>query len=74
MKKKKNVQWLFLVYSIGCLLPYFIPALNQIEPKLFGIPFTLYSIYIWMGLCCVLLNWLSHHVWDSYDGEEEDTK
>lgn len=66
--KKKFAQWLFPIYSVCCLLPYFIPALNSIEPKIAGIPFTVYSIFIWMGLCCVLLNWLSRNVWDSYDG------
>lgn len=69
--KKKHAQWLFPFYSVCCLLPYFVPALNSIEPKIAGIPFTVYSINIWMLLCCFLLNWLSRHVWDSYDGGEE---
>lgn len=69
--QKKNVQWLFLVYAIVCLFPYFIPALNQVDPKFLGIPFTVYSINIWMALCCILLNWLSKNVWDSYTGGEE---
>lgn len=68
--KKKNAAWLFLVYAIGCLLPYFIPALNSVDPKIAGIPFTVYSIFFWMFLCCVLLNWLSRKVWDGYDNEE----
>lgn len=72
MKKRKQVQWLFLVYSVVCLLPYFIPTLNQLEPKIVGIPFTVWSIHIWMLLCCLLLNWLSKHVWDTYDGGEEE--
>jgi Protein of unknown function (DUF3311). len=69
--QKKNVQWLFLVYAIVCLFPYFIPALNQVDPKILGVPFTVYSINIWMALCCILLNWLSKNVWDSYTGGEE---
>lgn len=69
---KKYAQWLFLVFSIGCLLPYFIPALNQLEPRLFGIPFTVWSAQLWMLLCCILLKWLSLNVWDTYDGGEEE--
>lgn len=64
--------WLFLVYAIGCLAPYFIPVLNQTDPWILGIPFTVYSIFIWMGLCCALLNYLSKHVWDSYDDDEKE--
>lgn len=67
--KKKHMQWLFLVFSIGCLLPYFIPALNQLEPRIFGIPFTVWSVNLWMLLCCGLLKWLSLNVWDTYDGD-----
>lgn len=69
MKSIKKSQWLFLIYAIGCHLPYFIPALNQIEPKLAGIPFTLWSIEIWLFLCCGLLFFFSRNVWDSYDEE-----
>ena len=72
--KKKRVQWLFLFYSIVCHLPYIIPALNRIEPKLAGVPFTVYSAFLWMLLCCCLLMWLSKNVWDSYDGGEEAGK
>jgi len=71
MNKKKTL-WLFLIYAIGCLTPYFIPALNQVEPWICGIPFTVYSIFIWMAFCCGLLNYLSKHVWDSYDDNEKE--
>lgn len=67
----KKLQWLFLAYAIVCHLPYFIPALNQIEPKLAGIPFTVWSVEFWMLLCCCMLAFFSKRIWDSYDGEED---
>lgn len=42
MNKKKTL-WLFLIYAIGCLTPYFIPALNQVEPWICGI--SLYGLF-----------------------------
>ena len=69
--KKKYALWLFLVYAIACHLPFFVPALNQLEPSIIGIPFTVWSIHVVMLLCCLLLYWLSKNVWDTYDGGEE---
>lgn len=67
----KKIQWLFIIFPIGSLLPYFIPALNSISPKIAGIPFTVWSIELWLFLCCLFLLFCSRNVWDSYDGEEE---
>lgn len=68
---KKIAPWLFGVYCLLCISPYFISAFNTIAPRLFGIPFTVWSIWLLVGLCCWLLRYLSNHVWESYDGPAE---
>lgn len=69
---KRKFQWLFLVYALGCLLPYFVPALNSVNPMLAGIPFTVVTIELWMLCGNLLLNWLSRHVWDPFSTDEEE--
>ncbi len=69
---KRKFQWLFLVYVLGCLSPYFVPFLNSVTPKFAGIPFTVVMIEIWMLCGNLLLNWLSRNVWDPFCVEEEE--
>ena len=71
---KKIAPWLFGVYCILCVTPFFIPALNVLHPRLFGIPFTVWSVWVLVGLCCLLLRYLSRHVWETYDGPDAEKK
>lgn len=71
---KKLGPWLFYLYCVLCAAPYFVPALNRLEPKLFGIPFTITYVWVLVGLCCWLLYYLAKNVWDSYTPDEDGGK
>lgn len=66
---RKSQFWVTLMYVLGILAPYFIPAMNHLSPKLFGMPFPLW----WSILCVIIYNialyvW-SRTVWNTYDNE-----
>ncbi len=71
---KKIVQWLFAVYWVLCMLPYFIPALNQLEPHIGFIPFTVWYVFLVMTGCSVMIYIFSKSdsIWDTYDYEENE--
>gem|GEM_PF-1781947 len=68
---KKISPWLFGLYCFLCIAPFLIPGLNRIEPMVFGIPFTVWYVFVLAFLCCLLIKYLSVHVWKGYDREEE---
>lgn len=68
---KKFAPWLFTVYFLLCISPYFISSLNSITPKLFHIPFTVWSVLLLVVMGCFLMYYLSKNVWESYDDPEE---
>jgi len=69
-KKKRKLGFMVLVfYIIICMSPYFVDGLNQISPKLFGIPFTIWSIMIVVTGFCIFLYYMSKNVWYHYDDE-----
>ncbi|GHV45034.1 hypothetical protein FACS1894204_03210 [Synergistales bacterium] len=70
---RKIAQWCFGVYCLLCISPYFISALNTIEPKLYGIPFTVWSALLLVLAGCLLMFFFSKFVWDSYTGNEAVT-
>ena len=69
---KKISPWLFGVYCLLCIAPFFIPALNTIEPTIFGLPFTVFWVLLVALSGCLLIKYLSVHVWEGYDNEVEE--
>jgi hypothetical protein len=61
------------LYLLVCLAPYFIDGLNSITPKLFGVPFTVWSILVVVVLYCIFLFYMSKNVWYHYDDEEQES-
>lgn len=55
-------------------LPFFIPAMNTIEPKILGLPF----VVVWQGLWIVIVLGIcifaTANIWDNFDanGEEDE--
>lgn len=49
----KHIKWLLLVPFIGML--GFLPLANRIEPYVFGLPFLLFWIVLWILLSFVIL-------------------
>lgn len=70
MTKEKLSFIVLLAYFILCISPYFVNALNQINPKIFGIPFTVWSGLLIVTVFCFYLLYLSKNVWYSYDNDE----
>ncbi|GHS97328.1 hypothetical protein AGMMS50276_17190 [Synergistales bacterium] len=70
--KRTLLHWIMLPYCLYCLSPYFISALNQIEPKLLGFPFTVWPFLLIVVICCFYLNYMSKVYWDSYDPQPEN--
>lgn len=66
---------LFAIYMFIVFSPFMLPALNQIAPILFGMPFTVWYIHIVIILGCMLVFWGSRYCWTSYDEsiKEEET-
>ncbi|MEA4961724.1 hypothetical protein [Lutispora sp.] len=65
----RKSQWLiWIVYPLLCIAPYFIPALNQLEPYLGPLPFTQWYALLLVAIACVLLFLWSKKLWDPYDG------
>lgn len=78
MKSKKTVvMWVVtLLYSLAIFLPYLVPAFNELNPKLFGMPFTVWWSWLAVALYCVcLFIWSRNGFFTSYDNDgEEDTE
>ena len=67
---KKIAPWLFVIYCLLCIAPYFVGSLNTIEPKWNGIPFTVWYAMLVVLSGCLLMFFYSKCVWDSYQGSE----
>ena len=65
----RKLQWITVLYIIGILSPYFVPAMNQLDPHLGAIPFTVWWSILLVIIYCVLLYIWSKSVWDDYDEE-----
>lgn len=64
---------LFAIYWFLVFSPFIFPALNQIEPTLFSMPFTFWYTHVVIILGCILVYIGSKYLWTSYDeslGEE----
>lgn len=62
------VIWVLLV------LPFFIPALNRIDPKVLGLPFVVFWQYALIAAHIVLLVFSAYKVWDPFDAVETEEK
>lgn len=72
MKSRKNVIWFVLAFILGIFLPYMVPVFNQLTPKLFHIPFTVWWTWLMVALFCVcLFIWSRNGVFETYDNEPE---
>lgn len=74
MKSKKSL-WLVVVYIVAVFLPYLVPAFNNISPKLFSIPFTVWWTWLVVALFCIcMFIWSKNGVFESYDNNGEDAE
>ncbi len=71
-KKRKIGFFITVIYLFVCLSPYFIDGLNQITPKVFGIPFTVWSILVVAAGYCYFLYYMSKNVWYHYDDDDNE--
>ncbi len=67
MSYLKKYVILFAIYTFLVFSPFMFDGLNQIEPRLFGMPFTVWSIHAVIAAGCVLVYWGSVKAWDSFD-------
>lgn len=58
---------LFAVYMFFVFSPFMFPVLNQIEPFLLGMPFTVWYIHLVILVGCALVYYGSKKLWTSYD-------
>ena len=63
---------LFAVYWFFVFSPFMFPALNQITPTLFSVPFTVWYIHVVIIVGCILVYWGSKKCWTSYDKSLEE--
>lgn len=66
----KLIFWICVVMWGTMLLPYVIPALNTIEPKIAGLPFTVIWQYLILAFHIALCFYCSKYVWDPFDGKK----
>lgn len=60
-----------LVIWVMAVLPFFVPALNSMEPLVFGLPFVVFWEGLALVLHIVLLFICEKYVWDGFDGGEQ---
>jgi len=63
----KHVFWTTLFLWVLLLLPFFVPALNTLEPHILGLPFIVFYDFTIIGLHIVLLFICKKYVWDPFD-------
>jgi hypothetical protein len=67
----KTAFFLMLIFWLFYLSPFVIPGLNQLEPRLFGFPLTVWEMWVAIILSWIVTGWASQKVWDTFDGGEE---
>lgn len=74
MSKMKKYWLYFAAYTFAVFTPFMFDSLNQIEPRVHGMPFTFWSVNAMIIAGCILVYWGSVHAWDSYDDYHKDSK
>ena len=64
----KNPQWLLVIPFIG--MAFCLPFANKIEPYIFGLPFLLFWIVLWMILSSVTMLIVYRLEYGGKDGEK----
>lgn len=67
----KFAFWACAVIWALILLPYLVPVLNTIEPKILGLPFTVFWQYLLYILHLILCIVCKKCIWDPFETEEE---
>ncbi len=71
MKSMRSVFAVIVLYLFGILSPYFIPVMNQFDPHLGPIPFTVWWSIMLVAVFCVCLYVWSRKLWKNYDEEDK---
>ena len=50
-------------------LPFFVPAINKIEPRVLGLPFIVVYDIVIIALHTALLIFAKQFVWDTFDAD-----
>ncbi len=74
MSKMQKYWIYFAVYTFLVFTPFMFDFLNQVEPKLFGMPFTFWSVNALIVAGSILVFWASNYAWDSFDDYHKDKK
>ncbi len=53
------------------LLPYFVPSLNTLTPKILGLPFVVFWQYALIALHIILCIVCKRYVWDTFDAHDD---
>lgn len=73
MKPSNKIAFTFMgIVWLLYLAPFFVPVLNQLEPRLFGLPFTVWFMWIVIVVSWVIAIWSSKKVWDPFEIEESE--
>lgn len=64
--------WACVVIWFFALLPFFVPALNTLEPLVLGLPFVVFWQYLMLVLHVILCVFCAKYVWDSFDANEKE--
>lgn len=67
MKLTKIYIILLCVYTFLVFTPFMFDGLNQIEPRVLGMPFTVWSVHALIIAGCALVYWGSKSAWSSFD-------
>ena len=68
----RGVFWICIGIWAFVFLPYFIPSLNVLSPRILGLPFTVFWQYFAIAVHIVVLVLANKYVWDAFDGECEE--
>lgn len=71
----KHLTGKFVFFSVVgiwilAVLPFFVPAINSIEPRILGLPFVVVWEFIVLALHILLVVVSALYVWDTFDKEE----
>ena len=74
MSNLKIYLILFGIYIFLVFTPFMFNWLNQIEPRLVGMPFTVWSVHALIIVGCILVYWGSIKAWGSFDDYQKEGK
>lgn len=65
--KAKHIFWFTVVLWIFAYLPFFVPAINSLEPHVLGLPFVVFYEFVIIAIHIAELFVCAKYVWDPFD-------